>query len=323
MKKTIIALSLLTALALTSCGSESSSSSKASTTAASSTEVTSETISETTPETTAESTSASAAETTAASTEQVTAPQNEVGYEGMKAVFADSVKAGDYHINVDSSSSMFKIADCILHVNGSKMTADIIIDSKSYDALFMGTKEEAEKADDTGRITYTENESGQSVFTVPVEALDKKIECAALSAKKQEWYGRELVFRADSLPDEAFAENRYTSTTDLGLEDGEYMIDVTLEGGSGRASIQSPTKFTVKNGGALAEIIWSSDKYDQMVVQGATYLPEIIDGHSVFNVDIIGFDYKMPVGAETTAMSEPHMIDYTLYFDSSTIKKCD
>ena len=51
------------------------------------------------------------------------------------------------------------------------------------------------------------------------------------------------------------------------------------------------------------------------------YTPEIVDGHSVFEIPVTGFDYRMPVKAETTAMSEPHMIDYTLYFDSSTIKK--
>ena len=49
-----------------------------------------------------------------------------------------------------------------------------------------GSEEEAESADESSLITYTENESGQSVFEVPVEALDKEIECAALSAKKGE-----------------------------------------------------------------------------------------------------------------------------------------
>lgn len=312
MKKTIIALSVLTALALTSCGSSSSSSSA---------DKTSQT---TAVSTTAEITEASAAEqTTAAQTEHETAPQNEVGYEGMKAVSADALKDGEYHISVDSSSSMFKIADCILYVENGSMTADIIIASKSYDALFMGTEDEAKNAPEAERITYTENESGQSVFRVPVEALDKEIQCAALSAKKQEWYGRTLVFRADSLGDEAFNADRYVSTVQLGLEDGDYTIEVTLEGGSGRASVQSPTTFTVKDGRALAKIIWSSDKYDKMVSAGAIYTPAIEDGHSVFDVDITGYDYKMPVSAETTAMSEPHMIDYTLYFDSSTIKKCE
>ena len=215
---------------------------------------------------------------------------------------------------------MFKIADCVLHVGEDGMTADIIIDSKSYDALFMGTEDEADSADESARITYTENASGQSVFTVPVEALDKEIQCAALSAKKQEWYGRTLVFRADSLPDTAFKEQRYATAESLKLADGVYTVDVKMEGGSGKASIESPAVLTVKNGKATAKIIWSSDKYDKMVVNYLEYTPEIIDGHSVFEIPVSGFDYRMPVQAETTAMSEPHMIDYTLYFDSATIK---
>jgi hypothetical protein len=64
-----------------------------------------------------------------------------------------------------------------------------------------------------------------------------------------------------------------------------------------------------------------SDKYDKMEAAYLEYAPEMIDGHSVFEIPVTGFDYRMPVKAETTAMSEPHMIDYTLYFDSSTIKK--
>ncbi len=79
----------------------------------------------------------------------------------------------------------------------------------------------------------------------------------------------------------------------------------------------------VKDGKPVATITWSSDKYDQMVVDDETFLPTIADGHSIFDIDVIGFDYKMPVKAETTAMSEPYMIDYTLYFDSSTIEKCE
>ena len=308
MKKTIIAISLLAALTLTSCGNSTSS------------------LSEKAVQTTAASSEASSTSTvtttTAAQTEHETAPQNTVGYEGMNTVNADSLKNGKYSISVDSSSSMFKIADCILYVDNGSMSADIIIASKSYDALFMGTEEEAGNAPESDRITYTSNESGQSVFRVPVEALDKEIQCAALSAKKQEWYGRTLVFRADSLPDAAFAESRYTSAEQLGLEDGNYTVEVKLEGGSGRASVQSPAELTVKDGKALAKIAWNSDNYDKMVVQEKEYAPVITGGHSVFEIPVTGFDYNMPVSAETTAMSEPHMIDYTLRFDSSTVKKC-
>ena len=306
MKKRIIALSVLTMLVLASCGAKKDSSQQSSTSAA------------TAPQTTAATT---AEATTEATTEHVTAAQNEVGFEGMTEVNINKLNMGNYNVSVDSSSSMFKIAGCILHVSDHDMIADIIIDSKSYDALFMGTEDEAKNAAESDRITYTTNENGQSVFTVPVEALDKEIQCAALSSKKQEWYGRTLVFRADSLPDTAFKEARYATAESLKLEDGEYNIDVKLEGGSGKASVESPAKLTVKDGKATAKIVWSSDKYDKMVVNYLEYTPEIADGHSVFEIPVGGFDYRMHIEAETTAMSEPHMIEYTLYFDSSTIKK--
>ena len=306
MKKRIIAFSVLTMLVLASCGTKKDSSQQSSTSAT------------TAPQTTAATT---AEATTEATTEHVTAAQNEVGFEGMTEVNINELNMGNYNVSVDSSSSMFKIAGCILHVSGHDMIADIIIDSKSYDALFMGTEDEAKNAAESDRITYTTNEKGQSVFTVPVEALDKEIQCAALSAKKQEWYGRTLVFRADSLPDTAFKEARYATAESLKLEDGEYNIDVKLEGGSGKASVESPAKLTVKDGKATAKIVWSSDKYDKMVVNYLEYTPEIADGHSVFEIPVGGFDYRMHIEAETTAMSEPHMIEYTLYFDSSTIKK--
>lgn len=308
MKARILTAALITGLLLTGCGAtpseEVSAPSQADT--AQTEAPTEEQITEA--ETEAE---------TEPAKEHETAPQLEVGYEGMTAVGAEALKEGEYHINVDSSSSMFKIADCILYVTGDGMTADLIINSQSYDYLFMGTGKDAEAGNDL--ISYTVNDEGQSVFTVPVEALDKEIECAALSAKKQEWYDRHIVFRADSLPDEAFAESRYVTAADLGLADGEYSVEVTLEGGSGKASVESPATVTVTGGEASARIVWSSDKYDYMLVDGEKYLPEITDGHSVFEIPVIGFDYKMPVSADTTAMSVPYEIEYTLRFDSSTL----
>lgn len=254
-------------------------------------------------------------------TSHVTAPQSEVGYDGMQAIGADSLNVGEYHISVDSSSSMFKIADCILKVDKDKnMTADIIINSKSYDYLFMGTAEQAISDDEENFISYTVNNADQSVFTVPIEALDKEIQCAALSAKKQEWYDRTLVFRADSLPDEAFFESRYNNIESLNISDGDYTVEVTLEGGSGHTSVQSPAKLTVKDNAVTAEIVFSSNKYDYMMVNGEKYLPVSMEENSIFEIPITGFDYKMPVSADTTAMSQPYEVEYTLYFDSKTIK---
>ena len=311
------------ALLLTACGSAAESAGSAAETTSVTAAVSSSENAEITSEQETAPTETSAAETAAPVTEvseQVTAPQQEVGFEGMTAINADALKDGEYHIGVDSSSSMFKIADCVLKVGEGGMTADIIIASKSYDYLFMGTAEEAAADSGEGFIAYTSDDEDRSVFTVPVEALDSEIKCAALSAKKQEWYDRTLVFRADSLPDEAFAESRYASPEALGLADGEYSVEVALEGGSGKASVQSPAKLTVKDGKATAEIVWSSNKYDYMTVDGEKILPDSMEEFSVFTIPVKGFGSPLNVTADTTAMSQPHEIDYTLTFDQESLK---
>ena len=94
-----------------------------------------------------------------------------------------------------------------------------------------------------------------------------------------------------------------------------------LDGGSGKASVQSPAKLTVKDGKAIAEIIWSSNKYDYMIVEDEKILPVSTEEFSVFDIPVSVFDYKMPVSADTTAMSTPHEIEYTLFFDSTSISK--
>ena len=104
------------------------------------------------------------------------------------------------------------------------------------------------------------------------------------------------------------------------LKDGTYQIEVTLTGGTGRASVASPTELEVKDGKMTATIIWSSPNYDYMIVDDERYLPEIIDNHSVFKIPVAELDKELPVIGDTVAMSTPHEIEYTLYFDSSTLK---
>jgi len=57
-----------------------------------------------------------------------------------------------------------------------------------------------------------------------------------------------------------------------------------------------------------------------VIVGEEKYLPVNTEGNSTFEIPVTGFDYNMPISADTTAMSTPHEIDYTLYFDSKTIK---
>lgn len=104
------------------------------------------------------------------------------------------------------------------------------------------------------------------------------------------------------------------------LEDGEYSIQVDLEGGSGKASVSSPTLMLVKNGRMYAELQWSSSNYDYMIVGGEKFLNESEEGrNSVFTIPVTALDDKMEVIADTLAMGAPHEIDYTLTFYEASI----
>lgn len=256
-----------------------------------------------------------------AESEQVTAPSQEVGYEGMEAVYAESIKDGIYSITVDSSSPMFNITECELRVESGKMTAVITMGGTGYAYIFMGTSDEAENAAEDEYIGYSEDDTGKHSFTVPVEALNKEISCAAFSKKKEQWYDRLLVFRADSLPVDAYTSGTVKTAANLGLEDGQYTADVILSGGSGRASVESPALITVTEGNVIAKIIWNSKNYDYMVVEGEKYLPLESEENSAFEIPVASFDFDLPVSADTTAMSTPHEIEYTLRFNSSGIEK--
>lgn len=237
----------------------------------------------------------------------------------MSPKYGSDIKDGSYEISVKSSSEMFNIESCTLNVKDQKMSADMVMGGKGYLYVFMGTPEEAVKAEEKDYIKFTEK-GGKYVFTVPVEALDKETDCAAFSKKKEKWYDRVLVFDAASLPLSAFKEGVINTTESLGLKDGEYKVNVTLEGGSGKASVESPAKLVVKSGKSVATITWSSPNYDYMVVGGQKLLPVNKSGNSVFEIPVEAFDEKIPVTADTTAMSKPHEIEYTLLFESGSIK---
>lgn len=98
------------------------------------------------------------------------------------------------------------------------------------------------------------------------------------------------------------------------LPDGSYEVEVELQGGSGRASVTSPAKLTVQQKQAVAEIEWSSPYYDYMIVDDVTYQPVNTEGNSVFEIPVEQLGEPVSVVADTTAMSVPHEISYTLTF---------
>lgn len=315
-KRTIAAFCVM-ALLLAGCGSNAASTAETESavmeTAVAETETTAETEKSGTE--TAESASADDQIATAA---EMTTPEDVVE-DWMQPINENQIQDGVYDIKVDSSSSMFNIVDCQLLVQDGNMTAVMTMSGTGYLYLYMGTGEEAVQASEDTYIPYKENAEGAHTYTVPVEALDKGIACAAFSKNKEKWYDRTLVFRADSLPTGAFAKGMISAPEDLDLADGTYEVEVTLTGGSGKASVASPAKITVSDEKIQATIIFSSANYDYVLVDGEKYLNEATEGNSTFTIPVSGFDWKMPVTADTTAMSTPHEIDYSLYFDSATI----
>ena len=141
--------------------------------------------------------------------------------------------------------------------------------------------------------------------------------------------GNETAFRADKtgngnvtgvneIESEGAAEVAVPASIDM--EDGEYAIDVTLTGGSGKASVSSPTVFIVRDGKAYARLQWSSSNYDYMIVGMEKYLNcNAEGGNSVFEIPVAAFDTALPVIADTTAMGTPHEVEYTLIFYAETI----
>ena len=104
---------------------------------------------------------------------------------------------------------------------------------------------------------------------------------------------------------------------DLKLEDGTYEFDVTLTGGTGRATVDSPAKVVIKDGKITATVVWSSPNYDYMIVDGQKYMPVNTDGNSVFEIPV-KLDTPMQVIGDTVAMSKPHEVEYTLTFHSDS-----
>ena len=100
--------------------------------------------------------------------------------------------------------------------------------------------------------------------------------------------------------------------------DGTYTIEVGFEGGSGKSHVLTPCTLKVENGAATATIVWSSEKYDYMLVDGQRYDVLTTEGGSTFEIPVRALDTPLTVIGDTTAMSTPHEIEYTLTFKSAT-----
>ena len=245
-----------------------------------------------------------------------------------------ALEDGVYTAEFETDSNMFHVNEAndgkgTLTVEDGKMTIHVSLVSKSIVNLFVGTAEDAQKEGaeilepTTDEVTYSDGYKEEVFgFDIPVPALDEEFDCALLG-KKGKWYDHKVSV-SDPVPaSEAGKQEAAEGNTveDLKLEDGNYTAEVVLEGGSGRASVESPAKLEIKDGKVTAELIWSSPNYDYMIVDGEKYEMTNTEGNSTFEIPVAAFDTLLEVKADTVAMSEPHEIDYTLQFDSESIEK--
>ena len=227
---------------------------------------------------------------------------------------------GVYSADFETDSSMFHVSEACdgkgtLTVEDGKMTIHVSLGSKKIVNLYPGLAVDAQKEGavlleptiDT--VTYSDGMTEEVYgFDIPVPALDKEFDLALIGTKGT-WYDHKVKVSNPSAKEEKAL-----------LEDGTYTIELTFEGGSGKASIISPATVTITDGNATATVEWNSPNYDYMLVDGEKYLPVNTEGNSIFEIPVVVWDEPMEVIGDTVAMSKPHEIEYTITFHSDTMK---
>ena len=239
---------------------------------------------------------------------------------------------GVYTAEFSTDSSMFHVSEACdgkgtLTVKDGVMTIHISLGSKKILNLYPGLAEDAAKdgavllEPTTDTVTYSDGMTEEVYgFDVPVPAIGEEFDLALIGTKGK-WYDHKVKVSDPVAEDSREAAN---GSYDMSaLADGSYTIELTMEGGSGRASIQSPTQITVADGAATATLEWSSPNYDYMLVNGEKYLPVNTEGNSVFEVPVEALDAPLTMIGDTVAMSTPHEVEYTVTFHSETLESAE
>lgn len=235
---------------------------------------------------------------------------------------------GVYTAEFSTDSSMFHVSEACdgkgtLTVKDGVMTIHISLGSKKILNLYPGLAEDAAKdgavllQPTTDTVTYSDGMTEEVYgFDVPVPVIGEEFDLALIGTKGK-WYDHKVKV-SDPVAEGA------ADTFDLStVEDGSYTIELTMEGGSGRASIQSPAQLAIADGAATAILEWSSPNYDYMLVNGEKYLPVNTEGNSVFEVPVEALDAPLTMIGDTVAMSTPHEVEYTVTFHSETLESAE
>ena len=239
--------------------------------------------------------------------EEAAAPEvNEYGLADNTYVATFTTDNGMFHVNEANNNKG------ILTVENGEMTIHVSLAGKGILNLYPGLAEDAQKEGavllepTTDTVVYSDGmEEEVYGFDIPVPAIGEEFDCA-LVGKKGKWYDHKVMVSDPVEGDDIHAG------TEMNLENGEYNVELTLEGGSGKATVESPAKLVVENGEAKGTLIWSSPNYDYMIVDGEKLTPVNEEGNSTFEVPVKVLNEPFTVIGDTTAMSQPHEIEYKL-----------
>ena len=261
------------------------------------------------------------ASSTASSVSSGTASSEAASAAASSAAETAALPDGVYTADFETDSSMFHANEACdgkgtLTVENGEMTFHVSLASKKIVNLYPGKAADAEANESdwlqptTDTVTYSDGTSEEVYgFDIPVSALDTDFDLAILGTKGK-WYDHVVSVR-----------NAVEKAADAEVPaDGSYTCEVTLEGGSGRATVESPAALTVADGKMSATLVWSSPNHDYMIVDGEKYLPTNTEGNSTFEIPVSALDTALTVTADTVAMSTPHEIEYTLTFAADSLK---
>lgn len=227
------------------------------------------------------------------------------------AVAAKVLPDGEYTVDFETDSGMFRANEACngkgtLTVKDGVQTLHVSLQSKKIVNLYVGTAEAAQQSGavwlepTVDTVTYSDGLSEEVFgFDIPVASVGQEFDLAIIGTKGV-WYDHKVSVQ-NPVPQE-----------------GTYTCAVTLSGGSGRASVASPADLVSDGETLTATVQWSSPHYEYMIVDGVQYDPIQQEGNSTFQIPVV-LDADMAVSASTVAMSEPHLVEYTLYFDSATL----
>lgn len=120
-------------------------------------------------------------------------------FQGLKEGTYEYVKDATNQVyTVTTDPGMFSVTEATLSKTAEGMKVKVTLKGTGYDALYLGSKEDAKKDDGKNWITPCETkgegENQQYVFEIPVSALNTSIPIATHGRKSKKWFNHTITF---------------------------------------------------------------------------------------------------------------------------------